>query len=97
MCLHCSWEGTGTRQVFVGHIIQRVSKAGRSCCEDVPEDIRAQFEKASSGIAGDDVVEVTQEDAQIDDIFPTITDEILTMTTTCGVFSVFFTENNCHS
>ena len=58
--LHCSWEATGTRQVFLDHILQRACKAGRRCCEHVPDDIRAQFEKAISGTAattGDDKIE----------------------------------------
>ncbi len=44
---------------------------------DVPDGIRAQFEKAISGTAGDEEVEVTRDDAQSDDVVPFISDEIL--------------------
>ncbi len=41
MCLHCSWEATGTRTFFVDHILQKSSlaQAGRKCCDYVPDDI----------------------------------------------------------
>jgi hypothetical protein len=40
MCLYCGWT---SRQVFVNHILDLSSKAGRRTCEGVIEEIRAQY------------------------------------------------------
>ena len=74
-CIHCEWTQTGTRQVFVNHVLDLTSNIRTKVCQKVPEEIKAQFKKAMSLISEQPSVPMHAPDR--DDVIPSISDEIL--------------------
>ena len=74
LCTHCEWTQTGTQQVFVNHILDLSSNVRTKVCQNVPEHIKAQFEKA---VSNPELPRVLTSPAIIERVIPIISDEVL--------------------